>query len=231
MRTPRSRAIQWVNHETGTILPVAAYARAVRSARRAAVRRRQPGARQAARLDVARSEPARWCVASGKIGGPAGAAALWVERCRELEPAACTVAPRSADGARARPTSLRSRASALRPRELPNVLAAMPRLAPLRDRLEQTCVRARGARQRRTPAQRVATVTQRQLAAAGAADMLVAALDLEGLCASSGAACSSGLGAPSPVLLAMYPAEPGAPSRRCASASARDHARGRGGSR
>ena len=39
-------------------------------------------------------------------------------------------------------------------------------------------------------------------------EVLVAALDLEGLCASSGAACSSGLGAPSPVLQAMYPQEP-----------------------
>jgi cysteine desulfurase len=36
---------------------------------------------------------------------------------------------------------------------------------------------------------------------------LVAALDLEGVCASSGAACSSGLSEPSKVLLAMYPGE------------------------
>jgi cysteine desulfurase len=36
----------------------------------------------------------------------------------------------------------------------------------------------------------------------------VAALDVEGLCVSSGAACSSGLGAPSPVLRAMYPDSP-----------------------
>ena len=34
------------------------------------------------------------------------------------------------------------------------------------------------------------------------------ALDLEGVCASFGAACSSGLGEPSPVLRAMYPDEP-----------------------
>ena len=36
---------------------------------------------------------------------------------------------------------------------------------------------------------------------------LVAALDLEGICASSGAACSSGLSEPSPVLLAMHASE------------------------
>jgi len=32
----------------------------------------------------------------------------------------------------------------------------------------------------------------------------VAALDVEGLCVSAGAACSSGLAAPSPVLRALY---------------------------
>ena len=37
---------------------------------------------------------------------------------------------------------------------------------------------------------------------------LVAALDLEGLCASSGAACSSGVDEPSPVIRALSPAEP-----------------------
>lgn len=37
---------------------------------------------------------------------------------------------------------------------------------------------------------------------------LVASLDLEGVCCSSGAACSSGVNEPSPVLRALYPHEP-----------------------
>ncbi|MGB5268789.1 MAG: aminotransferase class V-fold PLP-dependent enzyme, partial [Polyangiales bacterium] len=37
--------------------------------------------------------------------------------------------------------------------------------------------------------------------------LLVAALDLEGLCLSTGAACSSGLQEPSAVIRAMYPDE------------------------
>jgi cysteine desulfurase len=38
--------------------------------------------------------------------------------------------------------------------------------------------------------------------------VLVAAIDVEGVAASSGAACSSGKSEPSPVLLAMHPDEP-----------------------
>jgi len=40
------------------------------------------------------------------------------------------------------------------------------------------------------------------------AEILIAALDVEGLCASAGAACSSGVGEASPVLRALYPNEP-----------------------
>ncbi|HEY6879817.1 MAG TPA: cysteine desulfurase, partial [Polyangiales bacterium] len=39
-------------------------------------------------------------------------------------------------------------------------------------------------------------------------EILIAALDVEGLCASAGAACSSGVSAASPVLRALYPNEP-----------------------
>ena len=37
---------------------------------------------------------------------------------------------------------------------------------------------------------------------------MVAALDVEGLCAASGAACSSGVSERSPVISAIYPDEP-----------------------
>ena len=40
------------------------------------------------------------------------------------------------------------------------------------------------------------------------ADVLVAALDVEGVCASAGAACSSGLSEPVAALLALHPTEP-----------------------
>ena len=55
---------------------------------------------------------------------------------------------------------------------------------------------------------RVGTVTNLSVPGCRGADLVVA-LDVEGVCAASGAACSSGLSEPSPVLRAMYPDDPG----------------------
>lgn len=75
-----------------------------------------------------------------------------------------------------------------------------------RDRLEGELVAA-GGRINGAQGPRVATVTSASFAS-WRGTSLVAALDLEGLCASSGAACSSGLDQPSPVLAAMFPDAP-----------------------
>jgi cysteine desulfurase len=85
-------------------------------------------------------------------------------------------------------------------------LEAMPRIASLRDRLEHA-LRARGAVVNGGRAERVATVTNVSFAGWRKAT-LVAALDLEGLAVSAGAACSSGLDGPSPVVRALHPEEP-----------------------
>jgi cysteine desulfurase len=90
---------------------------------------------------------------------------------------------------------------------VPERLAALPRLAALRDRLEQVCVALGASVNADVRGARVATVSNVSVPG-WRAEILVAALDLEGLCASAGAACSSGLGAPSPVLRALYPSEP-----------------------
>jgi cysteine desulfurase len=82
----------------------------------------------------------------------------------------------------------------------------MPRLCAERDRLE-ACLVGHGALPSHVAGERLATVTN--VAVRGwRGQLLVAALDLEGLCASSGAACSSGLDQPSPVLRALHPDEP-----------------------
>jgi cysteine desulfurase len=79
-------------------------------------------------------------------------------------------------------------------------------IAARRDRLE-AFLRGRGAVINGDAGPRVATVVDASLPGVRG-DRLVAALDVEGVCASSGAACSSGLAEPSPVLRAMYPDDP-----------------------
>ena len=85
-------------------------------------------------------------------------------------------------------------------------LAAQARIAAQRDRLEAAAV-GLGAVVNAAAGPRVATVTNVSFKGRTGPAM-VAALDLEGVCCSSGAACSSGLNEPSPVLRAMHPGEP-----------------------
>lgn len=75
------------------------------------------------------------------------------------------------------------------------------RTAALRDRLEAACV-ALGARVAGAGAPRLPNTSAVVFPGVAAAD-LVMALDLEGVCASAGAACASGAHKPSPVLEAM----------------------------
>ena len=193
-------AIQWINHETGTLLPIANYAATCRE-------RRVPlfvDATQAAgkvAIDLARLPVDLLAVASHKLGGPAGAGALFVRKGVELD-------PRVLGGAQERG----------RRAGTPDVLAAvgfgaaceaigqrldarLPLLA-LRERAERG-LRKLGFVINAADSPRAATVVNASLLGARGPE-LVAALDLEGVCVSSGAACSSGLAAPSPVLLAMH---------------------------
>jgi len=200
----RLAVIQWVNHETGSILPVEAYAQAC-------AERGIPLVVDASQaygklpVDVARLGASAVVLTSSKIGGPTGASALWLERCREL-------APLIHGGAQERgrrpgtPDVLALVGFGAAAAQVPARLTAMQGLAPLRDSLEQAA-QAAGGHVNGAAGPRVATVTNVSFRG-WRGEILVAALDLEGLCASSGAACSSGLGAPSPVLTAMYPEAP-----------------------
>jgi cysteine desulfurase len=196
-------AVQWVNHETGIVLPVATYADVCRA-------RGVPLVVDAAQavgklpVSVAALGVAALAWSASKLGGPHGAGAVWLARSRAHWP---VLAGGGQERGR-RPGTPDVRAAVgfgAASRALPERLAAMPRIAGFRDRLEAG-LRARGAIVNGVPVggARVATVTH--VAFEGLrGDVLVAALDLEGLCVSSGAACSSGLAAPSPGLRAMYP--------------------------
>lgn len=196
--------LQLVNHETGTRFDVAAYAERCRAASvplfvdATAALGKVP-------LDVRELGATAVAIASSKIGGPAGAGALWIARDASVE-------PRQRGGGQERGRRAGSpdvaalagfgAACAL----VGERLASMDAIATRRDRLEAAAV-AEGAVVNAAEGPRVATVTN--VSAPGwKGARLVAALDLEGLCASTGAACSSGVDGPSEVVAAMYPDEP-----------------------
>ena len=78
----------------------------------------------------------------------------------------------------------------------------MPRLAGLRDRLEEAARRIPGARVAGVDAARVSNTLNVAFEGCEGETLLVA-LDLAGVAVSTGSACSSGSLEPSPVLLAM----------------------------
>lgn len=197
-------AVQWINHETGTVLPVASYADVCR--RRGA--RLFVDATQAlgkVPVDVRRLGADAVAVAAHKMGGPAAAGALWVGRGVDVDP----VLAGGAQERGRRPGTLDVVAHAgfgAACEAVPERLAAMPRVADLRDRLEAFLV-SRGGAVNGGGGLRASTVTNVSIRG-WKSDVLVAALDVEGLCASSGAACSSGLAEPSAVVGAMHPDAP-----------------------
>lgn len=197
---------QHANHETGEILPLEAVASACRAH---GVPLLVDACQSFGKLSVASLTGALGAtavaVAASKIGGPSGAGALWVRRDEPLEPLLSGGAQER--GRRAGTPGLVALAGfGAAAAELEARLGAMPAIAARRDRLEAG-LQALGAVSNAARGPRLPTVTNVSFRG-WRGPALVAALDLEGLCASSGAACSSGLDAPSPVLLAAFPAEP-----------------------
>jgi cysteine desulfurase len=200
----RLAAFQWVNHETGTIFPVHDYARACRAAGVLSF----IDATQALGklpLDVNALDADLVALAAHKIGGTAGAGALWVRRGLDLH--SLVLGGGQERGRRAGTPDVRALlAFGVACSLLPERLAAQGRVEALRDRLEAALLSLGGVRNAASGA-RVGTVANLWFPGRRA-DALVAALDLEGLAVSAGAACSSGKSEPSPVLLAMHLEEP-----------------------
>lgn len=197
-------AVQWVNHETGTVFPIAAYAQHC-AARNVPLLVDASQAFGKLPLSVAELGADAAVLTSTKIGGPGGAAALWLSRSRDMTPRLFGGAQER--GRRAGTPGVSALVGFGAAAEtIPERLAHVSRVSALRDRLEAALVELGGV-VNGAEGERVATATNVSFPG-WRGDILVAALDVEGLCASSGAACSSGLGAPSPVLRAMYPDEP-----------------------
>jgi cysteine desulfurase len=193
-------AIQWVNHETGTVFPIERYA-AVCAEHGALLFVDATQALGKIPIDVRALGADAMALAGQKIGGPAGAGACWVRRGLDLEP---VLDGGSQERGRrpGTPDTLSMVGFGAACRLVPDRLAAQPRLAALRDRIEADLV-AHGA-EVNAALRRVATASN--LSFQGwPGPVLAAALDLEGVCVSTGAACSSGLQEPSAVIRAMYP--------------------------
>jgi cysteine desulfurase len=199
------------NHELGNVYPMAALGRAARR-RGALVHTDAVQAAGKVRLDMVSMEADAATISAHKIGGPKGVGAVFVRKELDLPPlwqgghqererrpgtenltgivgfgVACRSAGAALDGER-------------------------ERLSALRDALERGLLEVPGAR--------ILGITEvggrlpgtTCVAFAGAPGQLVAiGLDLEGICVSTGAACTSGAIRPSPVLeaLGQAPAEAG----------------------
>ena len=200
-------AVQAVNHETGIVHPIAAIAEV---AHRAGARLHVDAVQAVGRL-----EPRTWegadsvSVAAHKIRGPKGIGALAVRAGVRLRP----VLVGGAQERGLRPGTLDPiacagfAAAAGRARSGPERYAG---LAILRDRLEGELVRLGGrhggAPLRNGFGERAPHVSNLSWPGWVGAE-LCAALDLEGVAVSSGAACSAGTAEPSPVLTAMLGVE------------------------
>ncbi|MCA9536679.1 MAG: aminotransferase class V-fold PLP-dependent enzyme [Myxococcales bacterium] len=197
-------AVQWVNHETGVILPVREWAELAR-ARGARVFVDATQALGKWPLNVAESPFDAVAVAGQKIGGPTGTGALWVRRGVELGSVATGGGQER--GRRAGTQNVLGHVGfGAACAEALASAAQLERAAGLRDQLEEHACSLGGV-VNGLPLPRVSNVTQ--VAFPGQrADVLVAALDVEGVCASAGAACSSGLTEPVAALLALHPGEP-----------------------
>jgi cysteine desulfurase len=207
-------SVMWVNNETGVIQPIRELATLCSRCRTPfhtdAV---QAFGRVPVRVD--RVPVDLLSLSAHKIGGPKGVGALFVRRGTALgsllhgggqegglRPGTEDVAGAAAFAAAAEATEAERD-------------TAMVRLGALRDRLEaglraaipRLMVNGGGA-------ERVPTISSLSIPGANP-ELLLAALDLEGIAASSGSACSSGSVRPSHVLLAMGLApELAAPSLR-----------------
>ncbi len=150
-----------------------------------------------------------------KLGGPRGAGVLFARRRTRLDPLLHGggqergLRPGTEDVASAVAFAVAAEVAEAERED------TMARIGALRDRLEAgLCERVPGLRINAAAAPRLPTISNLSVPGADP-EMLLMALDLEGIAASSGSACSSGAVEPSHVLMAMgLPAEIAGPSVR-----------------
>jgi cysteine desulfurase len=189
------------NNETGVIQPVAEVARVAHEAGALLA----CDAVQAAGkipLDLPASGADLALVTGQKFGGPRGVGALWIAPGVRLHPLAGGHQERGRRAGTENLPGIAGMGAALAAAEA-SLDAEVPRLRRLRDRLEAGLLAAvPGARVNGGGADRLPNTLSITFPGADG-EALLMALDLEGICASAGAACTSGSTTPSHVLSAM----------------------------
>ncbi len=201
---PSLLAVQWINHETGDCWPIGSW---IETARARGARCFVDASQAFGRVETALAGLGAHAVAvaSSKVGGPPGCGALWVDRSVDLEPQ--LEGGGQERGRRAgTPSVLLAAAFGAACEGLPARAEAMARVAALRDRLERG-LRGLGASCNTAGGLRAPHVTN-VCWTSWRADLLVAALDVRGVCVSAGPACSSGRGEPSPTVSVLHPDAP-----------------------
>ncbi len=193
-------SVQWVNNETGVIQPAPELARAC-VARKIIFHSDavQAFGRIAASL---REVPADLLSLSAhKLGGPAGVGVLFSRRGLDVAP----LTPGHQENGRRGGTQAVAMAEALAlalEHAVTSQEAASAQVTALRNRLEQAVLAALPGTTVNGTGPRVGSTSNLQFPGVDGEALLIA-LDLEGICVSTGAACASGSLTPSHVLLAM----------------------------
>lgn len=211
---PAVVSVMWANNETGVVQPVAEVAERCAAA---GVAFHSDAVPALGRLEVRadRMPAAMLSFSAHKVGGPKGIGALFVRRGTRIAPMVHGggqergLRPGTEDVAGALAFAAAAEAAEAE-RE-----TSMQRLGALRDRLEAGLrERVPGIQVNGGGAERLANVSNLSVPGADP-ELLLVGLDLEGIAASSGSACSSGAVQPSHVLLAMgIPPEMAGPSVR-----------------
>ena len=201
-RGPAVVSVMWANNEVGTLQPVEEIGARCRAA---GVVFHSDAVQALGKVPVRADRAAVDLLSftAHKLGGPKGVGALYVRRGTRLRPLLFGggqeggLRPGTEDVAGAVAFAAAAEAAEAE-RD-----SAMARIGALRDRLEAG-LRARipGVRVNAAGAPRLPTISNVSIPGADAEAML-AALDLAGIAASSGSACSSGAVEPSHVLVAM----------------------------
>ena len=194
------------NNETGVLFPIEGIGELCR---RHGVLFHVDAVQAAGKVALRLSDlPVDYASVSGhKLQGPQGVGLLWVRRGAPL--AAQQSGGHQERGRRAGTENVPAIAGLgvaleLATAELPHT---GPRLASLRDQLQASILRIDGVQVHGGTGPRLPNTLCASFAGCEG-ETLLAALDLEGICVSTGAACASGSLEPSPVLLAMgVPAE------------------------